>query len=82
MIGKFSLICSTITLGLMLPMSTYASCVEYMKEAGAVEGVVPKVVYGSDSSGDTGAAEADAYNRAVALAMDTVVSRLQQKGLG
>ena len=42
MIGKFSLICGTITLGLMLPMSTYASCVEFTKEAEAVEGVVPK----------------------------------------
>ena len=49
--------------------------------AKSVAVVRPKVVYGSDSSGDAGAAETDAYNRAVALAMDTVVSQLQQKGL-
>ena len=46
MIGKIFLVCGTIALGLMLPMTTYASCVEFMKEAGAAEGVVPR--FGKD----------------------------------
>ena len=48
--------------------------------ARTVASVRPQVVYGQDS-GDSSAAETEAYNAAVELALETVIAQLQKKGI-
>ena len=43
--------------------------------------VVPQTVYGEDARGEAAVAQQNAQNQAVKLALDTVVSQLQAKGL-